>query len=240
MLVKSNKNQLKKNLVTKTKNQRIFARGDFIMNNAENERDSQKEKFLSEQTKIFEQMESERRTPFEETIYNEKFALLTGRYFNKKAETTFRQMETVIYNDKGEETYRFKQKLTNKNGSGFVISYTDKICELIENVPTGSILRVFFYLAHHQQYGSDGIQFGYRCSYKHLYTSLHLDRTTAWDALKWLREHFLVLDMRIDGQTEFMVNPNYITIGTDKKARLREWNERWVKYWQKKHQAATP
>ncbi len=205
------------------------------MINKKNEREFEKETFLNEQEKNFYENDNERKTPFEETVNNEKFALISGLYFNKKTETTFRQMETVIYDEKGEETYRFKQKLTNKNGSGFVISYTNKICEFIENVPTGSILRVFFYLAHHQQYGSDGIQFGYRCSYKHLYTSLHLDRTTLWDAMKWLREHFLVLDTRIDGQTEFMVNPNYVTIGTDKKARLREWNNRWVKYWQKKN-----
>ena len=119
-------------------------------------------------------------------------------------------------------------KVAKRNGSGFVISYTAKMCEFLEKTSAGSVVRVFCYLAHHQDYGTgtNGI-YGYRCSHKYLRSVLRLDKSTLWDALKYLKENFLVHVMKVAGSYEFMVNPNYVTIGTDKKMRMREWNRRW-------------
>lgn len=114
------------------------------------------------------------------------------------------------------------------NGSGFVISYTEKMCDFLTKVSTGSIVRVFLYIAHHQNYGTDGKTFGYRCSHKYLQTVLRMDKSTLWDALKYLKENYLVHVGKVEGYVEFMVNPNYITIGQDKKGRQAEWNRRWA------------
>ena len=59
---------------------------------------------------------------------------------------------------------------------------------------------------------------------------LNLDAKTVYSALEYLIEKFLVVENRIDGSLEFMVNPAYVTIGGDKKAREREWNNRWQMY----------
>ena len=115
------------------------------------------------------------------------------------------------------------------NGGGFVISYTAKMCEFLEKTRQGSFVRVFLYIAHHQNYGTNGV-YGYRTSRLYLTKVLGLTRKTVYSALEYLIEKFLIVENRIDGSLEFMVNPAYVTIGGDKKAREREWNLRWQMY----------
>lgn len=142
---------------------------------------------------------------------------------------TRRAFVTVDYIDEnGEVVDSVTRKIRQKNGSGFVISYTARMCEFLEKVNVSSIVRVFVYIAHHQNYGTDGKTFGYRCSHHHLEKMLSLDRMTLWRALKYLKENYLVHVGKIEGYTEFMVNPNYVTIGTDRKSREFEWNRRWA------------
>lgn len=145
---------------------------------------------------------------------------------------------TITANRDGEIIDDVTKHVKSSNGSGFVISYTEKMCEFISKTSTGSIVRVFVYIAHHQAYGTNG-QFGYRCSHKYLREVLHLDKSTLWDALKYLKESFLVNEIRVNGQSEFMVNPLYVTIGTDKKTRMREWSKRWEQHWKKVHQSSS-
>ena len=49
-------------------------------------------------------------------------------------------------------------------------------------------------------------------------------------SLKWLEENFLVKEAIINGQSDFMVNPDYATIGKNKKIRVAEWNRRCQAY----------
>lgn len=139
-------------------------------------------------------------------------------------------VEIVKYDDKGDVIVDTVRKNRSQNGSGFVISYTAKMTDFIASTKQGSVVRVFLYLAHNQQYGTDGKTYGYRCSHKFLQQVLTLDKKSVYNALAYLKEKFLVLETRIDGASEFMVNPNYVTIGTDKKTRMRVWNERWESF----------
>ena len=107
-----------------------------------------------------------------------------------------------------------------------MLSYTDKMIEFIGKYSTGATVRLFLYLAHNQQYGTNGV-FGFRCSRASLMSVLGLTRKTVYSALMELKNDFLVHELRVDGVSEFMVNPNYITIGKEKKTRLAEWNKRW-------------
>jgi len=139
--------------------------------------------------------------------------------------------ETIRYDENGEISSDTVRRQKSMNGSGFVISYTAKMCDFISTTKQGSVVRLFVYLAHNQQYGTDGKTFGYRCSHKYLQQVLSLDKKSIYNALQYLKENFLVLETREEGSSEFMVNPQYVTIGTDKKARLKVWNERWAQYW---------
>lgn len=151
----------------------------------------------------------------------------------RKNENLVAYKQVTAYDENGEVVYDVTRRPYKENGSGFVISYTDKICDLIAKIPTGSVIRVFMYIAHNQGYANDGKIFGYRCSKKHLQEVLGLERPSVWAALNTLRENYLVLESKIDGQSEFMVNPNYVTIGNNKKERLREWSRRWEEYFKR-------
>lgn len=142
---------------------------------------------------------------------------------------TPRTVVTQTIDTNGEIIAEHMRNYRHQNGSGFVISYTEKMCEFLEKVTTGSIVRVFVYLAHRQNYGNDGKMFGYRCSHKYLQKVLNMTKPTLWDALKYLKDNYLVHVGKVDGQFEFMVNPLYVTIGSDRKTRMTEWNRRWAK-----------
>lgn len=144
--------------------------------------------------------------------------------------TAFQQIDS-----NGEVVNEVTRRVAPKNGSGFVLSYTAKMCEFLEKVSTSSIVRVFLYIAHHQDYGNNGHRFGYCCTRKHLYAVLGIDRKSLYSALSYLEKNFLVHVGVVAGLTEFMVNPTYITIGTDRKARMAEWNRRWAETFAKKN-----
>lgn len=131
--------------------------------------------------------------------------------------------------DTGEILKESSSAQVHQNGSGFVISYTEKMCEFLQKVAQGSVVRIFLYIAHHQNYGNDGI-YGFRCTHRHLREALNLNRKTVYEALQYLFDNYLIVENRFCGSPEFMVNPDYVTIGTDKKARQREWSERWKMY----------
>lgn len=133
----------------------------------------------------------------------------------------------ISYDDAGNEISHSVSRVQSQNGSGFVLSYSDKICDLIAKVTQPTILRVFFYIAHNQHHELGG----FRVSRKHISDALNIDAKSVYSALRWLQENYLVLETRVDGQLEFMVNPNYVTVGANKKARLSLWNARWKDYW---------
>lgn len=145
-----------------------------------------------------------------------------------KAEVVHRTayVEVARYDSNGELISSNTFTAKKQNGSGFVISYTEKMSEFIEKNDVPSVVRIFLYLAHNQQYGVNGV-YGYRCTRKHLEQALNITRKSVYSALTKLKEDFLVNETKIDGLSEFMVNPNYVTMGRDKQARVREWNDRW-------------
>lgn len=152
---------------------------------------------------------------------------VTGELMPAKKPAEVKFVTMTLSDRSGEVITQVTKTHKYANGSGFVISYTEKMSDFLIKVTTGSIVRVFLYIAHHQNYGTDGKTYGYRCSHKYLQQILRMDKSTLWDALKYLKENYLVHVGRIEGYVEFMVNPDYITIGQDKKARRAEWNRRW-------------
>ena len=140
------------------------------------------------------------------------------------SQVSFRQV--ISYDKDGQVVADVLRPAFKPNGGGFVLSYTEKMCEFLERTKHGATVRVFLYIAHHQNYGNDGV-FGYRCSHKFLRQALRLDRKSVYNALKELKDEYLVNEIVVDGVSEFMVNPQYVTIGIDKKIRTRVWNKRW-------------
>lgn len=99
----------------------------------------------------------------------------------------------------------------------------DKCNNLLKNPPQAATLRVFFWLAlnFHQQTGF------VRTTKKYLAQSLNLDAKSLYRALKWLQDNYIVHQRRCHGYFEFMLSPYFVEWGSDRQARLDEWNNRW-------------
>lgn len=109
------------------------------------------------------------------------------------------------------------------NGKGYVLMYTEKVVKLIADCPSAATLKVFMLLSMGQQFDERG----YITTKKAVQDKLGITKPTCIEAFKWLKENFIINETKIDGHTEFMVNPEYVTIGRDKKKRQAEWIRRW-------------
>lgn len=169
--------------------------------------------------------------PLENGRCDDLFAVVVDKKKTPAIESKANCTEFIRYDENGDVIADTVRKSRSQNGSGFVISYTAKMCDFVVKTTQGSVVRLFVYLAHNQQFGVDGQPYGCRCSHKFLRQLLGVDKKTIYNALKYLKDNFLVIETEESGQSEFMVNPDYVTIGTDKRARMREWNERWARHW---------
>ncbi len=131
--------------------------------------------------------------------------------------------EVVTYDEHGEVSMR-KFFKGSANGKGWCIMYTEKVTDLILKCPSGATVKVFMLLAMGQQFDDRGMI----TTKKAIQDKLGIDKSTCLAAFKWLKENFIINEYKNDGgYTEFMVNPEYVTIGRDKNKRKKEWIRRW-------------
>lgn len=132
--------------------------------------------------------------------------------------------QTSIYD---EETGELLREVTSKgspNGKGWVIVYTDNVQELLLKCNSAATLKVFMLLAVNQQFEERG----YITTKQAVQEKLGITKKTCIEAFNWLKENMIINETRVNGCTEFMVNPRYVTVGRDKKAREKEWVKRWT------------
>lgn len=133
-------------------------------------------------------------------------------------------IQTSVFADGALVSTKFS-KAKSSNGKGWSIMYNDKIMQLVQNCTSAATLRVFMLLATGQQFEEKG----YITTKKAVQEKLHIDKSTCLAAFKWLKENFIINEYRNEGgYTEYMVNPEYVTVGKDKKKRQREWLRRWA------------
>ena len=147
---------------------------------------------------------------------------------NKKS-TTIAYREAIAYDESGGVVFDALYKPHSQNGSGWMITYTNTNEELLKKVTSPSILRIFFYFSIRQSYDIENGG-GFKCTRRYLQETLHLTKKTVISSLKWLEENFLIKEAIINGQSDFLVNPDFATIGKNKKDRVNEWNRRCGEY----------
>lgn len=118
-------------------------------------------------------------------------------------------------------SYTFKE--VPKNGRGFILVFTEKVEKLMIECPSASTFKIFMLIALNQQFE----EHGYITTKKAVQEKLGITKQTCLAGFKWLKENFVINEYKINGYTEYMVNPIFVTIGRDKKKRLDEWSRRW-------------
>ncbi len=93
----------------------------------------------------------------------------------------------------------------------------------INEAPNDLTIKIFLYLAMKQP--DDGIR-GYVINKKQLQYDLKLTRTVFFDSLRWLRENIVVNELKLVGESDFMVNPYIVMNNGDRDARIAEWVRR--------------
>lgn len=132
--------------------------------------------------------------------------------------------QTSIYDEGTGELVREVVTRGSPNGRGWVIVYTENVQELLLKCNSASTLKVFMYLAVNQQFEERG----FITTKAAVQEKLGITKKTCIEAFNWLKENMIVNEYRVNGCTEFMVNPRYVTVGRDKKAREKEWVRRWA------------
>lgn len=131
---------------------------------------------------------------------------------------------TVIDKMTGEVLYDVtKLGRRSSNGRGWVIMYTEKVMNLLLKCPSYATFKVFTLLAMGQKFEEKGMI----TTKKAVQEKLEITKKTCIEAFKWLKENYIVNECKIDGHTEFMVNPNYVTVGRNRDKRMKEWIRRW-------------
>lgn len=131
--------------------------------------------------------------------------------------------QVSVFDDETGELLKEVFAKGSSNGKGFVLMYTDKVMKLILECPSAATLKVFMLLSLGQQFEERGMI----TTKKAVQEKLGITKPTCLEAFKWLKDRFIVNECKVDGNTEFMVNPAYVTVGRDKKKRLKEWQRRW-------------
>lgn len=132
--------------------------------------------------------------------------------------------QTSIYDEETGELIREVTSKGSPNGKGWVMMYTSNVQELLLKCNSAATLKVFMLLAVNQQFEERG----YITTKQAVQEKLGITKKTCIEAFNWLKENMVINETRVNGCTEFMVNPRYVTVGRDKKAREKEWVKRWT------------
>lgn len=131
--------------------------------------------------------------------------------------------QTIIYDEDSGEVYSDKTTSGSANGKGFILMYTERVQKLILECPSATTLKVFMLLSMGQQFEERGMI----TTKKAVQEKLGITKPTCLAAFDWLKDRMIINESKINGCTEFMVNPAYVTVGRDRKKRQAEWIRRW-------------
>ncbi len=126
--------------------------------------------------------------------------------------------QVTVYDEDTGEVVNDLVTRGSPNGKGWVIMYTARTLELMQQC-TGSTFKVFGFLACGQQFEERGVI----TTKKAVQDYLGMTKKTVLDAFKWLKDHHVISEVSHNGVSEFIVNPDYVTIGRDKRKRQKAW-----------------
>lgn len=108
--------------------------------------------------------------------------------------------------------------LDELNGDGWVIIYREPFMGLTLDAPPAA-LKVFIALMTKQEF-----ERGVRITKKAIADRLKVSYDNVMRAFKWLKENGYIKEHKVDGQTEFLLNPEVTTCGKNRKKKVELWN----------------
>ena len=126
--------------------------------------------------------------------------------------------EVTVFNTNTGEIVNHTISYGSQNGDGWVIVYRDSYFNLLKNAPP-SALKIFGFLMIKQPFEG-----GIKITKQAIAEELDLSRTVIWQGFKWLQENNYIKQRKVDGITEFLLNPNVTTCGKNRKEKLELWD----------------
>lgn len=126
--------------------------------------------------------------------------------------------QTTIFDAETGEVIKDTVSYGTQNGDGWVIVYRDTYRNLLLETTNPSVLRVFGLLMTKQEFEN-----GVRTTKKSVADELNISYDSVMVAFKWLKENNYLKERKVNGQTEFLLNPNVTTCGKNRKAKIKLW-----------------
>lgn len=126
--------------------------------------------------------------------------------------------EIKVFDGETGEIIKHTVSYGSQNGEGWMIMYRETIDSLIENAPDFSTMKVFLKLSIKQEYEG-----GINTTKQAVADELKISYVSAIKAFKWLKENKYVKERKVNGQTQFLLNPNVTTCGKNRKEKLKLW-----------------
>ena len=126
---------------------------------------------------------------------------------------------TVFDSETGEiikETVTFGSR---QNGDDWVIWYRSALNDLAVNAPLVA-WKVLAALASKQEFEN-----AINTTKQAIADNLKISYDNVMRGFKWLKENNYVKERKVNGQTQFLLNPHVTTCGKNRKAKIKLWEE---------------
>lgn len=131
-------------------------------------------------------------------------------FFDCMAPNGYNLTEGGLHNPHFEEDY----------GDGWMLVYRDAYENFLLKAPDFTTAKVFGILMTQQKFDEGGIN----TTKKAVADRIKISYQSVMSAFKWLKENNYIKERKVNGQTEFLLNPDVTTCGRQKKKKLELWN----------------
>ena len=104
-------------------------------------------------------------------------------------------------------------------GDDCIIVYREPFMNFLKQTTKPSVLKVFCLLMMKQEF--DRV---IKITKKFVADELKVSYDSVMVAFKWLKEHGYIKERKVNGITEFLLNPDVTTCGKKKEEKLKLWN----------------
>lgn len=107
----------------------------------------------------------------------------------------------------------------SQNGDGWVIIYRESFEDFLLTAPDFTTAKIFGVLMTQQKFEG-----GINTTKKAVADKIKVSYRSVIAGFNWLKENGYVKERKVNGQTEFLLNPDVTTCGKNKSKKVALWN----------------